>query len=68
MNEWTGKKCKIFIRNLSERPIVYTGKILSIDTHFVTICDRYSGNVSVNVQDVIQIIQVREEMNDEEED
>ena len=55
MNEWIGKKTKIFIRNLSERAIVYTATILSFEPPFVTILDRDNNKITINVNDIIQI-------------
>ena len=67
MQEWVGKRAKIFVRNLSDKPIVYTGKILSFTNPFITISargyshDTYSQNnqnqidVSINIQDIVQI-------------
>lgn len=55
MNEWIGKKCKIFIRNLSPSAIVYTATVISIDKNFMTILDRDNKQITINVADIIQI-------------
>lgn len=55
MNEWNGKLCKIFVRNLSDKPIVYTGKIISDEANFITFLDRDGRQISINRQDLIQI-------------
>jgi len=52
---WIGKRCKIFVRNLSERPIIYTGKVLSIDENFLTLLSSIEGEISLNVKDIILI-------------
>ena len=57
MNEWINKRCRIFIKNLSERPIIYTGKVLGIDLPFLTILDEKANTqIAVNVSDIIQIV------------
>ena len=53
--EWIGKRCKIFIRNLSDRPIIYTGTIISVKQQFLTIIDKMNNTVTINLQDIIQI-------------
>ena len=55
MQEWIGKKCKIFIRNLSDKPIVYTGTVLSITGQFLSITDRDGKPITININDIIQI-------------
>jgi len=56
MQEWVGKRCKVFIRNLiAEKAIVYTGVVLSVTSTFITIKDRTDNTVSINVQDIVQI-------------
>lgn len=56
MQEWVGKRCKIFIRNLTaEKAIVYTGVVISVASNFITIKDRTDNTVSINIQDIIQI-------------
>jgi len=55
LNIWIGKKCKIFIRNLSEQAIVYTATILSVDSPFMTILDRDKKTITININDIIQI-------------
>jgi len=55
MNEWINKKCKIFIRNLANTAIVYTGTITSIDEEFITFIDRYNERLTINKKDVIII-------------
>jgi hypothetical protein len=53
--KWIGKRCKIFVRNLSERPIIYTGKVLSIDENFLTLLSAIEGEMSLNIKDIILI-------------
>lgn len=55
MNEWNNKKAKIFVRNLSDKPIIYTGKIISYSPPFITISDKTGKIISINVADIIQI-------------
>jgi len=55
MNEWINKRCKIFVRNLADRPIIYTGTILAVNQPFITILDKDNKRVTVNIQDIIQI-------------
>ena len=55
MKEWINKRCKIFVRNLSEKPIVYTGTVIAVDNPFLTITDRDGRDVSINFMDIIQI-------------
>jgi hypothetical protein len=55
INEWTGNFAKIFVSNLAtDKPIIYTGKILSVDENFVTISAQ-GVLVSVNIRNIIQI-------------
>lgn len=60
--EWLNKRCKVFIRNLSDKPIVYTGEIISVSSNFITILDLRNENIKINVQDIILI---REETEDD---
>lgn len=53
--KWIGKHCKIFVRNLYEKPIIYTGKVLSINENFLTLFSQIEGEISVNVKDIILI-------------
>jgi len=55
MNEWINQRCKIFVRNLSDKPIIYTGTVLAVDQNFLTILDKTNNKVSVNISDIIQI-------------
>lgn len=55
MNEITERQYKIYIRNLAEKPIIYTGKILSFDAPFLKFCDRDGVILLINFQDIIQI-------------
>ena len=55
MKELIGRKVKIFIRGLSDKPIIYTADVLSIDGEFITFRDRDGVPISVNTKDIIQI-------------
>ena len=55
-----GKRCKLFIRNLSDKAIVYTGMILNIQDQFITILDRNNEKIIINVQDLIQMREAKE--------
>ena len=58
MNEWIKKKCKIFIKNLANSAIVYTGTITSIDDTFITFLDRDGKPITINKTDVVLIKEV----------
>ena len=60
MNELVGKRIKIFVRNLSDKPIVYTGEVIAVSSTFITLIDRTNDKVIINLQDVIQIKGVEE--------
>jgi len=55
VKELIGRKVKIFIRGLSDKPIIYTADVLSIDGEFITFRDRDGVPISVNTKDIIQI-------------
>ena len=55
MQEWINKKCKIFVRNLNDKPVIYTGTILSVEGNFVTISAKNFEKVTINMNDIIQI-------------
>ena len=55
MNEWIGKYCRIWIRNLAANPIIYTCKVMNVSSGFMTILDRNGDNISININDIIQI-------------
>jgi len=55
VKELIGRKVKIFIRGLSDKPIIYTADVLSIDGEFITFRDRDKEIISVNTKDIIQI-------------
>jgi hypothetical protein len=60
MQEWVGKRYKIFMRNLktlSDRPIIYNGQVISFTGNFITINDRNNNKISINVNDIIQVIE-----------
>jgi len=62
MNEWKNKKCKIWIKNLSDKAIIYTGVCTAVSENFLTILDRNNDKVSVNITDIIQIREEKDEM------
>lgn len=53
--EWLNKKCKVFIKNLSDEPIVYTGTLIDLSENFITILDKKNKCVKINVHDIILI-------------
>ncbi len=55
MREWIGQKVRIFIRNLNDKPIVYTATILSVEDGFITFTERNGEKICVNIKDIIQI-------------
>lgn len=60
MKKWVNKRCRIFVRSLSDKPIIYTGMIISVDDNFITIHDKEDKIIGINLLDLIQI---REEEN-----
>jgi len=61
MKELINKKCRVFVKNLSDKPIVYRGVVEAIEeigsSVIITILDIKSARVRINFSDVIQIIQ-----------
>jgi hypothetical protein len=55
MKEWINKKCKVFVRNLSDKAIVYTGIVVSVDEGFINFIDRDNNKVTININDIVQI-------------
>lgn len=49
---------KVFIKTISGRN--YTGKIISEDSNFISIIDKYNLNVRIAVKDIEVIEEVRE--------
>jgi len=63
MKEWIGKRCKVFVRNLmADKPVIYTGTIISADEHFITINAKNSERVTINISDIIQIKEEEESL------
>jgi len=61
MKELINKKCRLFIKNLSDKPIVYRGIIEGVEevgsNVIITILDMNRAKIRINFNDVIQIIQ-----------
>jgi len=61
MKELINIKCRIFVKNLSDKPIVYRGVVEAIEeignNVIITILDIKQSRVRINFSDVIQIIQ-----------
>jgi len=61
MKELINKKCRVFVKNLSDKPIVYRGVVEAIEeignNVIITILDIKFARVRINFSDVIQIIQ-----------
>jgi len=61
MKELINKKCRVFVKNLSDKPIVYRGVVEAIEeignNVIITILDIRQARVRINFSDVIQIIQ-----------
>ena len=61
MKELINKRCRVFVKNLSDKPIVYRGVVEAIDeigtNVIITILDIKHARVRINFSDVIQIIQ-----------
>ena len=61
MKELINKKCRVFVKNLSEKPIVYRGFVEAVDeigtNVILTILDMNKSRIRINVSDIVQIIQ-----------
>ena len=61
MKKIISKTCRVFVKNLSEKPIIYRGVVEEIEeigtNSFLTILDIKNSKVSINFNDVVQIIQ-----------
>jgi len=58
MKELIGKRCRIFVKNLSnEQAITYTADVISVDENFITFYDRTNTRIRVNLKDIIQIVE-----------
>ena len=61
MKELINKRCRVFVKNLSDKPIVYRGTVEAIEeigtNVIITILDIKQARVRINFSDVIQIIQ-----------
>jgi hypothetical protein len=55
MKEWIGRRCKIFVRGLSDHAIIYTAEVQSIENNFITFKDLWGEKITVNIADIIQI-------------
>lgn len=61
MKELINKNCRIFVKNLSDKPIVYRGRVEDVEelgtNVIITILDIKNSKIRINVSDVVQIIQ-----------
>jgi len=61
MKELINKRCRVFVKNLSDKPIVYRGVVEAVEevgaNVILTILDIKRARVRINFSDVIQIIQ-----------
>jgi len=61
MKELINKRCRVFVKNLSDKPIVYRGVVEAVEevgaNVIITILDIKRARVRINFSDVIQIIQ-----------
>jgi len=61
MKELINKRCRIFVKNLSDKPIIYRGIIEAVEelgtNVIITILDIKQSRIKINFSDVIQIIQ-----------
>ena len=61
MKDLINKTCRIFVKNLSDKPIIYRGTIEAVEeighNVIITILDIKSARVRINFNDIIQIIQ-----------
>ena len=59
MNEqkkWIGKKVKVFIKGLADRPIIYSGEVISVNDNFLTMIDQKTGKeYDINTSNIIQM-------------
>ena len=55
MKELIGKKVKIWIKDLSVEPIIYTCTVLSADDNFIRIEDKIGDKITIKIDNIIQI-------------
>ena len=61
MKEIINTTCRIFVKNLSEKPIIYSGVVEEIEdvgnNVILTLLDMKNIKVRINFNDIIQILQ-----------
>jgi len=61
MKKYIGKRVRLFVSGLADKPIIYTAEVVSVDDNFVTFIDKIGDHISVNIK---AITQIREDAND----
>lgn len=52
------KECRVFIRGLDVRPIIFNGEVISVDDSFIMLVDSVDGKIKINIHDIILIKEV----------